>query len=207
MGPMNDYLSSYLSQHSNSSATPAVAGAISRFVANTVISPLDLIRTKMQSKKTSTQEIVKVIRTTIRHGGIKGLYLGWGPTMLRDVPFSMSFWFLVKKIRDNVEMESLLLKDFMTGMVSGSVSAILTLPFDVVKSNRQIQMGDMKHFNKSTRQAYEQIIRDIYTKRGFQGFFLGMAPRLLKVAPSCALMVTSYELSKRFFASYNTERW
>jgi solute carrier family 25 protein 39/40 len=31
--------------------------------------------------------------------------------------------------------------------------------------------------------------------------YVGLLPRLLKIAPSCAIMISSYELGKRFFAN------
>jgi solute carrier family 25 protein 39/40 len=33
--------------------------------------------------------------------------------------------------------------------------------------------------------------------------FPGLVPRLVKVAPACAIMISSYEYGKRFFQNYN----
>ena len=62
-----------------------VAGAV---VAATLISPLELIRTKMQSEQLSYGQIGTAVRITVNHGGALSLMRGLGPTLLRDVPFS-----------------------------------------------------------------------------------------------------------------------
>ena len=61
---------------------PIAVGAV------TVISPLELIRTKMQSRQLSYQELRVCIQSAVAQDGWLSLWRGWGPTVLRDVPFS-----------------------------------------------------------------------------------------------------------------------
>ena len=56
--------------------------------AVTVISPLELIRTKMQSKKFSYEEQLRFVSKKVSEDGWISLWRGWAPTILRDVPFS-----------------------------------------------------------------------------------------------------------------------
>lgn len=56
--------------------------------AVTVISPLELVRTKMQSRQLSYSELAVCIRSAVAQDGLLSLWRGWGPTVLRDVPFS-----------------------------------------------------------------------------------------------------------------------
>lgn len=56
--------------------------------AVTVISPLELIRTKMQSRQLSYRELRVCIQSSVAQDGWLSLWRGWGPTVLRDVPFS-----------------------------------------------------------------------------------------------------------------------
>lgn len=54
----------------------------------TVISPLELVRTKLQAQHVSYRELGSCVRAAMAQGGWRSLWLGWGPTALRDVPFS-----------------------------------------------------------------------------------------------------------------------
>ena len=53
-----------------------------------MINPLELIRTKIQSEKMSYRQVGVALKTSIAEGGIRSLWTGLGPTLLRDLPFS-----------------------------------------------------------------------------------------------------------------------
>lgn len=67
---------------------PMVAGALARMGTVTVISPLELVRTKLQAQHVSYRELATCVQASVAQGGWRSLWLGWGPTALRDVPFS-----------------------------------------------------------------------------------------------------------------------
>lgn len=50
------------------------------------------------------------------------------------------------------------------------------------------------------------IIKKIYHQNGLKGLFTGLTPRLIKVAPACAIMIATFEHGKRFFQSYNAKK-
>lgn len=168
--------------------------------AVTVISPLELVRTKMQSRRRPYRELFACIRSAVAQDGVLSLWRGWGPTVLRDVPFSGEsctttrlknlcvkfsssmllvcvfsalYWFNYELVKTQLCQWSQLTQanfsiSFTAGAFSGGVSsqmlasrfrhlaivvtprnlalqiaAVLTLPFDVVKTRRQIQLGEM----------------------------------------------------------------
>lgn len=43
------------------------------------------------------------------------------------------------------------------------------------------------------------LIQSVYRDRGFNGFWAGLGPRLVKIAPACGIMISSYEVGKRYF--------
>ncbi|XP_072431962.1 mitochondrial glutathione transporter SLC25A40-like isoform X2 [Chiloscyllium punctatum] len=128
---------------------PLIAGALARVGAVTVISPLELIRTKSQSRKLTYRELGRVVKIAVAQDGWLSLWRGWGPTVLRDVPFSES---------------------------------------------------------QKTLTTTWKIMERIVTESGFGGLFVGLLPRLMKVAPACAIMISSYEYGKSFFRKINRER-
>lgn len=202
----------------NALMIPVMAGGSARLVAATVISPLEMIRTKMQSQKLSYREIGTAIRQLIKTEGFLRLWNGLNATLLRDVPFSCLYWLnyetfkrLLKPYNTNVQSDPLLLDDynfafsFISGAVSGAIAATVTLPFDVVKTHKQIELGEnlaTDQMKRTSRRTID-ILRKIYNDNGYRGLFTGIAPRLIKVAPACAIMISTYEAGKSFFRKYN----
>lgn len=192
---------------------PLVAGALARLGAVTVISPLELIRTKMQSRQLSYMELGACLRSAVSQDGWLSLWKGWGPTVLRDVPFSALYWFNYEVVKKELStswpiIESPFFISFTAGAVSGCVAAILTLPFDVVKTQRQIELGDF-NTGASRRQKSSTwgAMRRIRAESGTRGLFAGFMPRVIKVAPACAIMISSYEFGKSFFKQQNQEKY
>ncbi|XP_018618448.1 mitochondrial glutathione transporter SLC25A40 isoform X1 [Scleropages formosus] len=196
-----------------SEQAPLLAGAIARLGSATVISPLELIRTKMQAQKQSYGQLSECVRSAVHNEGWLSLWRGLGPTLLRDVPFSALYWYNYEwgkrwlSTRCNWG-ESSFLVTFTVGALSGSVAAVLTLPFDVVKTRRQVELGELQIMNlpaKVSPTTYH-VMKRIVTENGVKGLFAGFLPRLIKVAPACAIMISTYEYGKAFFRQHNRER-
>uniref|UniRef100_A0AAV2MCP1 Mitochondrial glutathione transporter SLC25A40 n=2 Tax=Knipowitschia caucasica TaxID=637954 RepID=A0AAV2MCP1_KNICA len=191
---------------------PLLAGAIARVGSATVISPLELIRTKMQSQKLSYRELTDCIRSAVEAEGWLSLWRGLGPTLLRDVPFSAMYWYNYERAKAFLcqrynTTEPTLSISFISGALSGSFASIVTLPFDVVKTRRQVELGELQAKNLSCRGSSTfTCMRRIVAEQGFSGLFAGFLPRLIKVAPACAIMISTYEFGKAFFRKQNFER-
>uniref|UniRef100_A0A669EGY9 Mitochondrial glutathione transporter SLC25A39 n=1 Tax=Oreochromis niloticus TaxID=8128 RepID=A0A669EGY9_ORENI len=195
------------------SHVPLVAGGLARLGAVTVISPLELVRTKMQSRQLSYSELRTCIRSAVAQNGLLSLWRGWGPTVLRDVPFSALYWFNYEMVKARLCEQSGVPQanfsiSFTAGAVSGAIAAILTLPFDVVKTRRQIQLGEMDTLGVSVKRTSStwHIMKEIRAELGYRGLFAGFMPRVIKVAPACAVMISSYEFGKAFFQKMNLDR-
>uniref|UniRef100_A0A8C5QZJ7 Mitochondrial glutathione transporter SLC25A40 n=1 Tax=Leptobrachium leishanense TaxID=445787 RepID=A0A8C5QZJ7_9ANUR len=199
--------------HGNTETACLIAGATARLGSVTIVSPLELIRTKMQARPLSYKELTLCIQTSVAKDGWLSLWRGWGPSIMRDVPFSAMYWFnyeLGKKWlcqRYNSPEPSVLIS-FLAGAASGSFAAFVTIPFDVVKTRRQIELGELEVFNDSRRRATAtwKVMNTIVSESGFKGLFAGLLPRLIKVAPACAIMISTYEFGKTFFRKLNAEK-
>lgn len=58
------------------------AGSLSGGVAAGVTNPLDLIKTRMQSKANPHKTMIASTRAVLAEGGVKGLWRGSGPSMV-----------------------------------------------------------------------------------------------------------------------------
>ncbi|KAJ1630903.1 mitochondrial carrier domain-containing protein [Pavlovales sp. CCMP2436] len=204
---------------------PMVAGVSARSFAAAVVSPIELIRTQMQSGQwESGLGLVGGLLQTKRRHGFFGLYRGLVPTLLRDIPFSGIYWTLYETGRTSARRHELspFAASFASGAGAGMVASCVTTPFDVVKTRMQIalylasrlagpgagggreaQVAGRKAEVQAARQKVSawatltQIVRD----DGVSALTSGMTTRMMKVAPACAIMVSSYEMGKRFFSS------
>lgn len=191
---------------------PAFCGAAARCIAATTISPLEMVRTKMQSKKLSYAEVTRAVLQLVKYEGFWSLWRGLGPTLMRDVPFSSIYWASYEFMKQYFDQAIPNKKFSLTaGAVAGSIAAVTTLPFDVAKTHRQIELGERDLLINNQSYEYKskpmktttQLLRDIYRRNGTRGLFSGIVPRVIKVAPSCAIMITCYESGKQYFYEYN----
>ena len=193
-------------------AAPAVAGCIARTASVTVIAPLELIRTKLQSRNNYRySELLPSIGNAVKQEGVLSLWRGLSPMVLRDVPFSMIYWLGFEQLKAWLlaRMEYSYKVPFIAGSISGAVAAAVTIPLDVVKTHMQVELGErlattgkMSLGSGSMIEVMKKVVR----QHGYQGLVAGFVPRVVKVAPACAIMITSYETCKEYFVNYNNSR-
>lgn len=92
------------------------------------------------------------------------------------------------------------------------IAAFITAPFDVVKTHKQIEFGDKVLYAEHPSKSYPStstvdVIRKIYRSNGVRGLFAGVTPRVIKIAPACAIMITSFEYGKAFFFNQNVKTY
>lgn len=194
---------------------PLVAGATARTFAASIISPLELLRTKIQSmprSATAGRSLRAVLaEDMVQQGGVRGLWRGLGPTLWRDVPFSALYWagyekikaFALRHTEQPLSTAGTTAIAFAGGTISGGFAAFVTTPFDVVKTRRQAVLISADYSaSASTVKSTARIVQHIFAHQGLPGLFAGVLPRVAKVSPACALMIASYEgcqaLAKRW---------
>ena len=182
------------------------SGALARTWACTIVSPLELIRTKMQSQKMKFYQVQQALSVTLKSEGIIGLWKGYSATLLRDVPFSAIYWGIYESFRPT---EYNFQQNFMAGAISGTIASTITLPMDVIKTRLQMDLGEKivrgNGLNNKLTMKSIGIAKEIISSEGVKGLFAGLIPRLIKVAPACAIMISSYEFCKRYFALKNRQ--
>lgn len=75
------------------------------------------------------------------------------------------------------------------------IAASVTTPFDVLKTRAQMSAVDSTSIQSSGMfKAWNGIVKT----EGSKGLFKGIVPRVVKIAPACAITISSYEITKRF---------
>ncbi|KAL8672862.1 MAG: hypothetical protein Q9168_002700 [Polycauliona sp. 1 TL-2023] len=107
---------------------------------------------------------------------------------------------------------------FLAGATSGAIAAIVTTPFDVGKTRQQVltddhskkkprpQHGSSSSVLRPEERSMPRFLYHIWQEEGAAGLFRGWAARCLKVAPACAIMISSYEIGKKTARSMNERK-
>ena len=200
---------------------PLVAGTFARTFAVVAISPLELFRTRLQAyhpteNRSTFRSVLNGISSLVREQGFRSLWRGLELTLWRDVPFSGIYWtgyeYLRRKFRDYQVFRrggeaGYFEEAFTAGWLSGTFAAFVTQPFDVSKTRRQVYTNVESGGEVSSTLKLMGMIR---REEGIRGLWKGVVPRILKVAPACAIMygsfdtnvdnrISSYEMGKVFF--------
>jgi solute carrier family 25 phosphate transporter 23/24/25/41 len=89
------------------------------------------------------------------------------------------------------------LSNFATGAIgafSGALGASFVYPLNVLRTRLQAQ-GTVLH--PATYDGILDVVRATYRTEGLRGFYKGITPNMLKVAPAVSISYVVYENSKR----------
>lgn len=183
----------------HSSCTPLVAGMLARATVSSITSPLELLRTRLQSTPASPlnphtlKSTLIGIQSMVQTSGIRSLWLGLSSTLWRDVPFSGIYWIGYENGRAALRRRGYEgpAAAFASGATSGTVAALFTSPFDVLKTRKQAYLQTKSSGSMSTLAVSIRVVR----AEGYQALFAGLTPRLAKIAPACGIMISCYEVS------------
>ncbi|KAK9804260.1 hypothetical protein WJX72_003751 [[Myrmecia] bisecta] len=161
----------------------ASAGAV---VSALVRVPTDTLKHRVQAYMHGN--IFQAARSIVASEGIGGLYHGFLPTLLRDVPELAIQFTLYERLRMVVERKRDVKKlrtweHLLLGGISGACAASATMPLDLVKTT--LQCGSQQ----TIVQAFQQTIAD----HGVAGLFAGMGPRVTQTAIMSAVFFTLFE--------------
>ncbi|EGW35349.1 uncharacterized protein SPAPADRAFT_58576 [Spathaspora passalidarum NRRL Y-27907] len=216
----------YIRDHSpisNHPLNPLLCGAFARIMSATFIAPAELIKTRLQSipsdSKTSSKVLNNLLKDSfslVRQNGAGTLFKGLQITLWRDVPFSGIYWSCYELFKSrighalNADFDNsrgtndwkVFATSFFSGSISGTVAAFFTNPFDVGKTRLQITFEEGQKPGGYNRNMFKFLI-NIYRREGIGALYAGFGPRVMKIAPACAIMISSYEIGKKFFKDGN----
>jgi len=212
------------------SMIPGIGAAIARTASVALITPIELVRTIQASGVAKSSTFL--LQNLYRQRGVSGFYLGLRATLFRDVPYTFIYWQSYQMMKDQVLPEGVqslgsMASVFTAGSISATAAAIFTHPFDVLKTNQQVNIREIALLTTApstlssaaatatatataTAAGYGHGaaarmcddsctgVLDLYRRGGLQTCFRGLSMRLAMVIPGSAIMITVYETVRKF---------
>ncbi|XP_078448432.1 uncharacterized protein LOC144716991 isoform X2 [Wolffia australiana] len=187
-----------------------VAGMVSNVVSCAYYVPLDVICQRLMVQDlpgiSTYNGPFDAIRGVLRTEGVRGLYRGFGLTMLTMSPANALWWgaygaaqHLIwktlgygghsEKKPSHLELVSV---QATAGTVAGACSSVITTPIDTIKTRLQV----MDNYGAG-RPSIRKTTRLLIEEDGWAGFYRGFGPRFLNMSLWGTSMIVTYELIKR----------
>ncbi|KAG8831520.1 hypothetical protein FRC17_003045 [Serendipita sp. 399] len=176
--------------------TGCSAGATESFV----VVPFELVKIKLQDKKSTYAGPMAVVKHIIKTDGFLGLYAGMESTFWRHVWWNGGYFGSIYQVRLMLPKaetpQATLMNNFISGTVGGFIGTAINTPFDVVKSRIQGASkpapGQVAKYNWT----YPALIT-IAREEGVPALWKGFVPKVLRLAPGggVLLLVVEFTLS------------
>jgi len=177
--------------------TGCSAGATESFV----VVPFELVKIKLQDKKSTYKGPMDVLKQVVRKEGPLGLYAGMESTFWRHVYWNGGYFgsiYQVKSLLAKPETpQAELLNNFISGSIGGFAGTVLNTPFDVVKSRIQ---GAEKIPGVAPKYnwTYPALVT-IAREEGFAALYKGFVPKVLRLAPGGGVLLLVVEFTLGIF--------
>lgn len=203
--------------------TNAAAGLSAAVAAQMVWTPVDVISQKLmvQGTKGSSQIStnynggIDAFRSILKTEGMRGLYRGFGMSILTYAPSNAVWWtsyciiqrmvwsslgICRKKEERDKEflapgMKMVVTVQGFSAAMAGGVAALVTTPLDTIKTRLQVLEGV-----ENIKPTIAQTVRNLVKEGGWGACYRGLGPRWASMSMSSTTMITTYEFLKRMSA-------
>lgn len=173
---------------------PFWLGGVSASIAVLFTHPLDLAKLRMQNSPQKTTTLT-LLRDTLRHEGLRGLYIGISASVLRQMTYSLTRFAAYEKIKENVltgrSSPVPLWITISSAGFAGAAGGLAGNPSDVilVRMTGDLYRSPEQRFNY--RGAIHGLVR-IMREEGVQTLFRGLAPNMVRAALMNSSQLASY---------------
>ncbi|XP_034240121.1 mitochondrial thiamine pyrophosphate carrier-like [Thrips palmi] len=194
----------------------AVAGATSGGLTRAVSQPLDVIKIRFQLqveplKKDANAKywsVSQALRRIIREEGVTALWKGHVPAQVLSILYGVAqatcfevltreVWNIAPEWRSSHQRP---IVHFVCGGAAGIFAAVVSFPFDVVRT-RLVAQGKLKVYSSTSH-----AVREILKKEGQRGLFRGLAPVLIQMAPHSGIQFATYTALMKLTSSKEEEK-
>ncbi|EOA26591.1 hypothetical protein CARUB_v10022650mg [Capsella rubella] len=170
----------------------SIASFCSTLLGTAVRIPCEVLKQRLQAGMFNN--VGEAIVGTWKQDGPRGFFRGTGATLCREVPLyvvGMGLYAESKKmVAQALGRELEAWETIAVGAVSGGIAAVVTTPFDVMKTR-------MMTATPGRPISMSMVVVSILRNEGPLGLFKGAVPRFFWVAPLGAMNFAGYELAKK----------
>jgi len=160
-----------------SAVEAAFIGVTARGLAGVVLHPMTVVKTRFESGQFKYSSLSRALSDMYYKEGVRGLFKGFTPTVLRDAPYSGLYYMFFSQLkRDDRPV-------FVCGLSAGLLASLVTQPFDVLKTKMQLQ---------NLNNIYAAAVF-VFRSKGVNGFFAGTTPRIMRRSLMSALSWTLFD--------------
>ncbi|KAL6507380.1 hypothetical protein OROGR_023575 [Orobanche gracilis] len=197
-----------LSEPTQAAIANGVAGMMASLCTQSVFVPVDVVSQRLMVQGYSGHATYKggldVVHKVIKSDGIRGLYRGFGLSVITYSPSSAVWWasygasqrFIWRHLDNGIAAPSeqnIVLVQAVGGILAGATASCVTTPLDTIKTRLQV-MGHEK------RPLARQVVRNLIAEDGWTGFYRGLGPRFFSMSAWGTSMILAYEYLKRLCA-------
>lgn len=181
-----------------------MCGAVSGAFTSMALTPIELVKCKMQvSNSLITPTIPSIIRTIWTTQGLRGFWHGQTGTLIRETGGSAA-WFgsyegaKIMFTRYDSSIETIddikIWQQMLGGAVAGMSYNFVFYPADTIKSRMQTEDAAVK-----CQSTFYGTGKNLWQLQGLKGFYRGCGITVFRAAPSSAIIFTIYETLRKFF--------
>ncbi|GAX74200.1 hypothetical protein CEUSTIGMA_g1649.t1 [Chlamydomonas eustigma] len=148
------------------------------------------------------QNAIHAAQSITKAAGVRGLFTGFVPTLLEDVP-DMAVKFAVYESMRTIYFQltgrqPAAIEDLLMGGSAGAAAAAATTPLDVVKTRMMCSASQRPTITAAVQGVVEEGL-------GWKGFFRGMGPRALSNGINSAVFFCFFEAIRKVLISKQSE--
>lgn len=188
-----------------------LSGGIGGMVSQSFVYPIDTLKFRMQCETVEgglrgNKLIVATLRKMWQTSGVFAFFRGLPLGLMGTFPYAaidlstfeyLKSYLIARKARlEHLHESDTTLSNFTTaaiGAFSGAFGASCVYPLNVLRTRLQAQ-GTVLH--PATYDGIIDVTRRTYYSEGIRGFYKGITPNMLKVAPAVSISYVVYENAK-----------
>jgi solute carrier family 25 (mitochondrial phosphate transporter), member 3 len=176
------------------------AGLFPCGLTHTLLTPLDIVKCRRQVNPELYKSLTQGIKLAYHESGLRGLYLGWQPTILGyGIQGSTKYGFyeifkdLYKKILGENANKYRTIGYMLSSACAEVIADVFLCPWESLKVRMQTSPG----FPKSFFPAVAEL-----QKEGRHGFYKGLVPLIFRQVPNTMVKFATYENTVKLLYTY-----